>query len=83
MDRNIYITKPDKGCVVVLLNKSDYNKKVYDIINNAENFEEIHIERKKLLIQLKDKLNSALRSLKAKGNITESFYNYCYHRVYN
>ena len=54
MDRNIYITKPDKRCDVVLLNKADYNKKVYDIINDAEKFEEIHIEEKKLIIKLED-----------------------------
>ena len=78
MNKNNYIRKPDKGCGVVLLKKADYNKKVYGIINDSEKFEEIHLEEKKLLIKLEDKLNSAFRSLKTKENIIESFYNDSY-----
>ena len=58
-DKNIYITKPDKGCGVVLLNRADYHQKVYDIINDHDKFEEVHIEERKLLIKLEDKLNNA------------------------
>ena len=63
-DKTIYVTKPDKGCGVVILNSADYEQKVYDVINDSDKFEEIHIDEKKLLIKLEDKLNNALRSLK-------------------
>ena len=58
-DENIYITKPDKVCGVVLLNKADYHQTVYDIINDQTKFEEIHIEERKILIKLEDNLNNA------------------------
>ena len=48
-DKNLYITKPDKGCGVVLLNTVDYEQKVYDIINDSEKIEEIHAEEKNYL----------------------------------
>ena len=76
--RNIYTTKKYKGCGVVLLNKTDYHQKVMDIINDSDKFEEIHVEEKKRLIKLEDKLYNALISLKAKGDITESLYNEWY-----
>ena len=77
-DRNIHITKSDKGCAVELLNKADYHQNADDIITDPDKFEESHIEEKKLLMKLEDKLYNVLKSLKAKGNITESFYNECY-----
>ena len=77
-DKSIYVTKPDKGCGVVILNRRDYEQKVYSVINDPDKFEEIHVDEKKLLIKLEDKLNNTLRSLKTKGNITESFYNECF-----
>ena len=77
-DKTIYVFKPDKGCGVVILNRGDYKQKVYDVINDADKFEEIYIDEKKLLIKLEDKLNNALRYLKTKGNISESFYNESY-----
>ena len=77
-DKSIYVTKPDKGCGVVILNRGDYEQKVYSVINDPDKFEEIHLDEKKLLIKLEDKLNNTLRSLKTKGNITESFYNECF-----
>ena len=45
-DKNLYITKPDEGCGVVLLNREDYQQKVYNIINNSEKFEEIYEQEK-------------------------------------
>ena len=41
-----YIHNPDKGCGVVILNRGDYEQKVYDVINDADTFEEIHIDKK-------------------------------------
>ena len=46
-NKNLYITKLNKGCSVVLLNKVDYQQKLCDIINNSEKNEEIHAEKKR------------------------------------
>ena len=54
------------------------NKKFMMLLMIQTKFEEIHAEEEKLLINLEDKLNNALRSLKTKGNISESFYNSWY-----
>ena len=66
-DKSIYVTKLDKGCGVVILNRGDYEQKVYSVINDPDKFEEIHLDEKKLLIKLEDKLNNTLRSLKTKA----------------
>ena len=77
-DDNISIAKANKGCCIVLLNKAYYHQKLFNIINELVKCEEIHVEEKKLLIELEDKINKTLRSLKAEGNISEAFNNYCY-----
>jgi hypothetical protein len=74
-DTSIYITRPDKGTGVVLLNTTDYINKVKNIIDDRTKFELVGIEEKKLVIKLEDKLNNAMRSLKAKGVISNEFYN--------
>ena len=37
-NNNIVISKSDKGTIVVILNKQDYNNKITDILNNATKF---------------------------------------------
>ena len=46
-DKSIYDTKPDKVYGVVILNRSDYDQKVYSVINDSDKFEEIHVDKKK------------------------------------
>ena len=38
-NRDIVITRPDKGAGTVLLDQSDYNKKMLDILNDKTKFE--------------------------------------------
>jgi hypothetical protein len=76
-DRSIYVTRPDKGNGVVILNHNDYITKVHDIIHDCSKFHKIDIEENKLVVKLEDKLNNVLRSLKSSGSITENFYNNC------
>ena len=45
-DETIYVTKPEKGCGVVILNRGDYEQKVYNVINDPDKFEEIDIDGK-------------------------------------
>ena len=77
-DPTIHITKPDKGCGVVIMNKENYVSKVYDIINDQTKFNKSHVEEKKLITKLEDKLNNALRTLRTKRCISEEFYRECY-----
>ena len=59
-DSNAHITKSYGGCGAVLLNETDYNKRVYNIIKDSNKCEKINIEGKKLLIKLEDILDNAL-----------------------
>jgi hypothetical protein len=77
-DGSIYITRPDKGAGVVILNREDYVKKVEDIINDRTKFKKMESEEKKLVVKLEDKLNNVLRTLKKANCITEIFYSKCF-----
>jgi len=73
-DKSIYITRPDKGNGVVILNKNDYITKIMEIIGDYTKFREVQDDERKLIIRLEDKLNNNLRSLKSQAAITEEFY---------
>jgi len=73
-DRSLYITRPDKGNGVVILNRNDYISKINDIINDYSKFRKVEDDEKKLIIRLEDKLNNNLRSLKSQATITDEFY---------
>ena len=73
-NKNIYITKPDKGQGVVLLNRNSYIQKVLDIIDDIANFIKIDTDEKVLCIKLEDKVNNQLSKLKSEGCITDDFY---------
>ena len=77
-NRNIYITKPDKGQGVVILNRNEYNSKVLDIINDANTFSKICMPDQQMTIKLEDKLNNQLRKLKSSNRISETFYSTSY-----
>lgn len=77
-DPNIYVTRPDKGCGVVLLNRTDYIDKVNSVLNDVTKFDRINIDEKKIVIKLEDRLNNVLRSYKSKKCITSTFYDKCY-----
>ena len=75
---NLYITRPDKGNGVVLLNKRDYIDKMMTIINDTTKFSVINEDEQKLIIRLEDRLNNFLRKLKNNKTISETFYNDCH-----
>ena len=77
-DKDLYITKPDKGQGVVILNKLDYINKVHDVIDDASTFTKLTITEQQLVTKLEDKLNNQLRKLKANGSLPDSFYDKAY-----
>ena len=72
-DKDIIITKPDKGRGVVLLNRRDYHNKLQTIINDRSKFKQITTDKATYLLKLEDKLNRLLRSIKT--SIGEPTYN--------
>ena len=77
-DKSIYITRPDKGQGVVILNSEDYISKLTDILNDTSKFNKIRTDERKLIIQLEDRLNNQLRILKSNNTIPTEFYNEAY-----
>ena len=78
-DKSIYISKPDKGNSIVVLNKQDYIAKVNRILSDKTKFQVIdNVEEQKLIMKLEDKLNHVLRGYKKDGRITADFYNSCF-----
>ena len=54
-DPSLYISKPDKGNDVVILNRVDYVTKIENILCNHTKFEKINnCNKQKLVIKLKD-----------------------------
>ena len=72
-DKDIIITKPDKGRGVVLLNRRDYHNILQTIINDRSKFKQITTDKATYLLKLEDKLNRLLRSIKT--SIGEPTYN--------
>ena len=70
---NIVITKPDKGCGVVILNKDDYDNKLQTIIEDPTKFKPITTDTATHLLKLEDKLNRLARSIRS--SIGESTFN--------
>ena len=74
-NKDIIILKPDKGNGVVILNKIDYVKGIYDIINDKNKFKELNNDP---TINREGKLQRFLRDLKKKGKIDKDAYNSIY-----
>ena len=77
-DHSLYISKPDKGNGVVILNRVDYVSKVENILCDHTKFEKINnCNEQKLVIKLEDKVNNVLGNFKKDASIIDSFYNDC------
>ena len=73
----LYVTKPDKGNGVVIMNKQDYCDKINTILNDETKFSLENIDEKKLILKLEDKMNETLRSMKNKNIISKDMYESC------
>jgi len=77
-NKDIYVTRPDKGNGVVILNRVDYTNKILEIINDFTKFQKTNADEKKLIIKLEDKLNNSLRNYKKCNIISDEFYRAAY-----
>ena len=62
-NKDLVISKPDKGNSVVLVNRSDYVDSMNSLVNNSQ-FEDITDSIGKITLKIEDKINNFLRKLK-------------------
>ena len=69
-DRNIVISKSDKGNGVVLMKRTDYIEKMNGVLLVSSNFKEIpkYEDIYKININIEDRINYQMRKLKKKMN---------------
>ncbi|XP_068235514.1 uncharacterized protein [Palaemon carinicauda] len=78
-DENLIICKPDKGKGAVIMNKSNYLKKVKEVLEKDNTFEKVNVDDPlKHTILLEDRHNRNLRKWQSKGIITEKEYKEVY-----
>ena len=70
-DRSIIITRPDKGRRVVILDRSDYLKKMYTILDDPQSFRQIETDTTLLS---DERLTNHLRRMKKAAFISEEEY---------
>jgi len=74
-NKDIVITKPDKGSGVVVLNREEYNKGIYEVILDKRKFKKLE---KDLTLQREGQLQRFLRKLKKDGFLNDDIYNDIY-----
>ena len=73
-NKDIVITKPDKGRGVVILNKQDYVNKALEILNDESKFKKRDGDPLQIMFSLRDKMNHFLgRLLKSKKISNETY----------
>ena len=78
-NKNIVVTKPDKGNGVVLIDRSDYVNKMLSILNDSTKFEKIEEpSRYKLIFRIEDRINRFLSKLKKLKVVSDELYNDLY-----
>ena len=63
-NKDIVITKPDKGNGVVILDRTEYSKMVYEIVNDSSKFKKLEGDK---TVSRETKLQKFLLKLKKKG----------------
>ena len=74
-NKDIVILRPDKGNGIVVLNRTDYNKAIMNIINDKTKFRTLDTD---LTIQREQSLQRYLRKLKKKNFFTKEEYKFVY-----
>ena len=70
--------KPDKGNVVVIVNKDDYHKKMDEILADTSKFELLDDDAVKLTIKRENQVKALLEKLKSDNCINSKTYNELY-----
>ena len=75
-DKTIKVLRPDKGSGVVIIDKSDYDTKLLDILGDSTKFEKLatHTNKLRLILKLETKLTRLLGNLKRLQVITRDLY---------
>ena len=74
-DSSKVILAADKGVALVIMDRSEYNTKAQELLNDNKTYEEINTDTTN---NLKTKLISLLRKIKADGGIEEQLYKKMY-----
>ena len=74
-NKNILVTKPDKGRGIVIVDRSHYVEGVSKIIENSSKFELITEEIKRVSRQAEDRINTFLLDIKKLKYISTALYN--------
>ncbi|XP_046858157.1 uncharacterized protein LOC124451539 [Xenia sp. Carnegie-2017] len=77
-DNSIVVMKPDKGNDVVILDKTDYNNKISEILSDSSKFELINEDPVKVTLQRETQVKSLLKQPKKTKSIDEQTYNKLY-----
>lgn len=77
-DKDIIITRPDKGRGTVILNKSEYISKVESILNDTTKFKVIIENAFTYITRLEDKLGRTLRKLLKTKVISKECFNFLF-----
>ena len=74
-NEDLYISKPDKGNGIVILNRSDYVTKMEDLLADRSKFVVVDDNCYKLTQRLESRLNKILLSLHKAGKLDKNVYN--------
>ena len=74
-NKKIVILRPNKGCETVILDREEYVKKIYAIINDTSKFKKLHPDP---TISREGQLQRFLRNLKNKDFFTDKSYDKMY-----
>jgi hypothetical protein len=78
-NKELVISKPDKGNGVVLLNRNDYDTKMLEILNDTEKFNKLdNIDTYKEITALERRVIAVLRSLKKQKKLDPMLYKRIY-----
>ena len=73
-NQDIYVSRPDKGNGVVIINRSDYLQKMTDLLSDTTKFTLVQEDCYKLSLRLENRLNSTLLSLFKSGKLDKTTY---------
>jgi hypothetical protein len=78
-NRNIRITKADKGRKTVLLNRNDYIKMGEEMFNDVSTYEKLNFDKEALISQIYAKYEGEIKEQLDLGNITIEDWTYLHH----
>ena len=71
-DKEIIVTKPDKGNGIVILDRTDYLNKMQSLINDPTNFKPLQVDLYKHILKLERRNNKLIDKMVSDGIITSS-----------